>query len=438
MLMLKWLEERRAACQMRFEEIRFADSREWRLTEKGLVHETGGFFSVQGIAGKSMASGLSAFAQPIINQPEIGILGFIVSGSGGAYRWLVQAKAEPGNVGTVQLAPSVQATYSNYTRKHGGAATHYLECFAAPDVSIVGDSLQSEQGTRFLTKFNRNMLCDVSCDLPLVNEQYCWFSAAQMRAALALDFAINTDARSVIVCSPWKYLADPKGAFGGTMPIQRVLSRSYAHTSSRDIVGTAQQKLDKLRLSMDLQLETVPLEALSGWRFGDTSIVVSDAGESSLEVRHYHVTSPEREKDKWDQPLVLSTSSDEVMLFCQQRDGVLHFLLRPAYEVGLTGGVEFGPSHKLETVVTQPEWLRTLAEHQEWETLIQVEQSDEGGRFMGACCVYSIRQIPANYSVFEDTENFWVTLQEVEKLCAAPGILTNEARSVISLLLAFI
>jgi len=36
--------------------------------------------------------------------------------------YLVQAKAEPGNYGLVSLSPSVQATFSNLERAHGGRA----------------------------------------------------------------------------------------------------------------------------------------------------------------------------------------------------------------------------------------------------------------------------------------------------------------------------
>ena len=42
--------------------------------------------------------------QPIINQPEIGFLGFITKEFNGILHFLVQAKVEPGNVNNVQIS----------------------------------------------------------------------------------------------------------------------------------------------------------------------------------------------------------------------------------------------------------------------------------------------------------------------------------------------
>ena len=35
-----------------------------------------------------------------------------------------------------------------------------------------------------------------------------WSNSGELRAMLAEDFAVNTDARSVLVCSDWNLLAD--------------------------------------------------------------------------------------------------------------------------------------------------------------------------------------------------------------------------------------
>ena len=34
----------------------------------------------------------------------------------------MQAKVEPGNINSIQLSPTLQATRSNYTKAHGGIA----------------------------------------------------------------------------------------------------------------------------------------------------------------------------------------------------------------------------------------------------------------------------------------------------------------------------
>ncbi|WP_262689609.1 NDP-hexose 2,3-dehydratase family protein [Kordiimonas aestuarii] len=435
--MLEWLAERRVNCAMRFEAITFAQSKEWQMGNGQLSHMTGGFFSVHGVIAGSNVRDLDGLVQPIINQPEIGILGFMVAKGDDGYQWLVQAKAEPGNIASVQLAPSVQATHSNYMRRHGGAATAYLAYFTGTSDALVSDSLQSEQGTRFLKKFNRNAMCLLEEKAEIVNEHYHWLSAEAIRQALGTEFAINTDARSVIVSSPWKYVAGEGVPFSGAGPYQQALYASYQAPGERDIVPIALERVAALRQHIALSVEAVALEALPGWAVLDDRVHAAGQGGPSIEVRQYHVHAPEREKIDWDQPLVLSTSSDEVVLLCQKRNGHLQFLLRPAIEVGLTGGVEFGPSFKKETAASQPDWLSALVDGNSAETLISIDQSDEGGRFMQACCRYQVALVPEGHVADDDGHNLWVTLGELEHLCAAPGVLTNEARSVVSLLLHF-
>ena len=84
--------------------------------------ETGKFFSVLGL-DVLHRSGLEELAwdQPVIEQPEIGILGILAKRIGGVLHFCLQAKEEPGNIGGIQLSPTVQATFSNYTRAPRGS-----------------------------------------------------------------------------------------------------------------------------------------------------------------------------------------------------------------------------------------------------------------------------------------------------------------------------
>lgn len=435
--MIDWLEERRLKSRMAFEPIPFSSSREWIISDEAFRHRTGSFFSVEGISATADLPALDGVCQPIINQPEVGILGFVLVRAGTGYSWLVQAKAEPGNVGGVQLAPTVQATRSNYMRKHGGDATHYLDHFLKEHREYSSDSLQSEQGTRFLRKFNRNISVLLAERPHLVNPYFSWFSSAEMRRALRASYAINTDARSVMVSAPWCFLADSPEAFGNSHASRLGLQASYRASARVGIVGLAQTFLDVQRQAIALEVTQVPLSCLADWHVGHDSIMPRSPEARGLVVRHYSVQAPEREKAHWDQPLVLSSSSDTVILFAQERAGVICFLLRPAYEIGLTGGVELGPSYKQENAASQPAWLATLASSGQYDTLVEVEQSDEGGRFMQARSRYAVCLLPDSVAVPDDPGNFWVTLGELETLCHAAKMLTNEARSVTSLLLAF-
>ncbi|MBT6471656.1 MAG: NDP-hexose 2,3-dehydratase, partial [Candidatus Marinimicrobia bacterium] len=89
--------------------------------EKGSIrHISNKFFSVEGVKVSSNCLVKEEWQQPIIVQPEIGILGIITKEFNGVLHFLLQAKIEPGNINYVQLSPTLQATRSNYTQVHKG------------------------------------------------------------------------------------------------------------------------------------------------------------------------------------------------------------------------------------------------------------------------------------------------------------------------------
>src|SRR5690349_14894378 len=104
----------------------FAD---W-MRERAKAHE----FRIERIGftalrGRRPADGAAVHYQPIINQPEVGILGILAKEFDGVPHFLMQAKVEPGNPRPLMLSPTVQATRSNYTQVHKGAQVKYLEYF---------------------------------------------------------------------------------------------------------------------------------------------------------------------------------------------------------------------------------------------------------------------------------------------------------------------
>ena len=131
--------------------------------------------------------------QPIINQPEIGFLGFIVKKFNGVMHFLMQAKIEPGNLNIVQLSPTLQATRSNYTRVHGGKSPNYLEYFnGEKEVYVLVDQLQSEQGARFLHKRNRNIIVEINEDEEIsVKDGFIWVSLGQIKELLRYPNAVS-------------------------------------------------------------------------------------------------------------------------------------------------------------------------------------------------------------------------------------------------------
>ena len=72
----------------------------------------------------------------------------------------------------IQLSPTVQATRSNYSQVHQGKRPNYVEYFAdRARGTVLVDQLQTEQGSRFLRKQNRNMLVEATGHVPVLEFQ---------------------------------------------------------------------------------------------------------------------------------------------------------------------------------------------------------------------------------------------------------------------------
>ncbi|MFD1049298.1 NDP-hexose 2,3-dehydratase family protein, partial [Kibdelosporangium lantanae] len=284
--------------------IPFADMTGWRFQPDtgNLVHDSGRFFTIEGLRVHTDRSWVSTWTQPIIVQPEIGVLGIIVKEFDGVLHCLMQAKMEPGNVNRVQLSPTVQATRSNYTRVHNGAEIRYLEYFRRrPDTRVLVDVLQSEQGSWFLHKRNRNMMVEIFDDLP-PHEDFRWLTLGQIRRLLRLPHMVNMDARTVLSCVPSAFSGPAMVAEIGidddsfTNEVRRSMSieAPSLHPTS-DVLSW----LTDVRTRRELVQKRVPLHCVTeaGWLRTRTEITHEDG--RFFDVIAVHVRSAAREVASW-------------------------------------------------------------------------------------------------------------------------------------------
>lgn len=441
-----WIEARRAAVKIECRPVPWTALQQWRHVEGRLVHRTGRFFSVAGLRREATAWS-PRFEQPIIDQPEIGILGWLIRRHRAGAQIMLQAKPEPGNVGGVQVGPSVQATESNYGRVHGGQPTPHIDLFLHPPPErLRADALQSEQGTRFLGKFNRNVTVDVT-DLAAEpeSEDWSWFPVRDLLASLADDYLVNTDARSTLFCSDWDALAAPdapfarwrgRGGFGEAL-LESDESRALGSEGSRREV---RRRLEWLRNEARFTAGLIPIDQLKGWKCGLVGIV--DDAESDFEIQGFEIEIPNREVTSWDQPLAHAIHSDVFTILCQRRGGVLRFALRASVEIGFREYAQLGPT--IQQLGPQDECSHPAGRcfDAAWRDLAEAAaersscwQSDEGGRFHQSIARYAVAELGEDCEPPPDPSCVWVTLRELRGLARENGILTNEARSAASLLL---
>ena len=389
--LLSWLEARRSLCDMTVELIQRSDSCEWRLVDGRIVHRSGGFFSVVGLEPRGPGIGVG-LDQPMIDQPEIGLLGFALRNAGEAVELLVQAKPEPGNIGRTQLAPTVQATQSNLLRRHGGRPTRLLQLFDPNHAEVLSNTLQSEQGTRFRAKYNRNIWVRVSAEIDDPGDHLQWFPVEDVLKALLTDFSVNTDARSLLATCPWPALAcrgQPFARWAGTGGFGGRLLHSYRSSPARDAAARdVVAWLGAVRTTHGFDVRLLPIDRLSTWQMDDWRIFSTE--HPGLEVRHVRVASSEREVELWDQPLLAADSEGVATLLCQEREGVLQFLFVARAEPGFDEYVQLGPSH--HRAGGPPDLFAHLADRERrlaecvarGAPVASNLQSDEGGRFLNS------------------------------------------------------
>ncbi|MFN5192860.1 MAG: NDP-hexose 2,3-dehydratase family protein [Cyanobacteriota bacterium] len=445
--LLSWLNRRRDHCDMTVREIPWRESKEWLYTDGALRHRSGGFFSIVGVEARS--GGLATLRQPLIHQPEIGILGFLLQQRDGVPQLLIQAKPEPGNIGLAQAAPSVQATQSNYERRHQGKPTPFLQYFTGdPQATVHADSLQSEQGTRFLGKYNRNMTVEVPPHLSLaIEEGYHWAPVADVCALLARDFLLNTEARAVLVASDWSVLAGSAGPFGrwrGQGGLGESLLRSFEAAADRQQCddATILARLQALCASGAFEVVTVSLDDQVEWLEGRQPRLMGPSG--SFDVRQVEVSSSEREVQHWDQPIVAQEREGSAVLLASEFNGVLHFLFRARAEIGFREGFQYGPALQdaggapspVPALDLEEQALRTIAERA--TPLLSNLHSDEGGRFYRSVARYTVALIDPADTVPPSPSLSWMTLAQIRRLVQRQGLFSNEARSLVSMLLSLL
>ncbi|MFI1913903.1 NDP-hexose 2,3-dehydratase family protein [Nocardia sp. NPDC020380] len=435
----RWWDELSSNTVFEVERVPFTSLRKWEFHwETGnLVHDTGRFFSVQGLRVRSPGGPGLEWTQPIINQPEVGILGLLVKEFDGVLHCLVQAKAEPGNINAIQVSPTVQATRSNYTGAHGGESVPYLEYFTdSRRAHVLVDVLQSEQGAWFYRKRNRNMVVEVTGPVP-VAPGYRWIALGHLRRIAAADNMMNMDLRTVFACIPFEQCSEVL-AQHTVDPFQFALARSLAldagalHTTTEVMSWFTDIKSRDITSAIPM-----PLRDIRDWHRTDHAIV-HDSGKY-FSVIAAAVRAGRREVVEWTQPFFEPQSIGLIAFLVKRFSGVLHVLAHARVEPGFLDIVELAP-----TVQCAPEnyadWpaehrppfldavLRAVPQQIRYDAI----QSEEGGRFFRAQNRYVIVEIDREPDIPADYR--WMTIGQLTGLLEHSHYLNVQARSLIACL----
>ena len=378
-----------------------------------ISHSTGKFFTVSGMKVSNKDFG---WQQPIIVQPEIGILGLVVAFSEGTLHLLVQAKIEPGNINGAQLSPTVQATKSNYFGAHKGKSVSFIDLFLDPNKKIINDSLQSEQGSRFYKKINRNIVIEVSEVFEIPHElNYKWIKLTELAQLSKYDNVVNMDLRTVLACAQLSEL-------------------DFGCSSFPDLTNETKFFLSKLNNKISesqMRSELICLEKINDWINDGYSI-------SHLEKTFFSVIGAEikvggREVKSWHQPVIKPTNQGIIITAVAWSAGGLLIAHKFIEEPGLVYGVEAGPVYQSSdgALDTIPTFINKLINgpHKKWADVLL---SEEGGRFFNEVNRNIVVELPYPEDMGEDV--FWTPLSVIKTAALSSQSINMCLRSLVYLI----
>ena len=429
----------------------------WSFDENtgNLKHDSGGFFSIKGLQVETNWGNVSSWSQPVIHQPEIGILGIITRKINGILYFLLQAKAEPGNINTYQLSPSVQATRSNYLQLHGGKSTLYLEYFIDhPQVTVLIDQLQSEQGARFYHKRNRNIIIRIPDNYDIeLGPNHRWMTLGQIIRLSQKSNILNMDTRSVISCISYEpekltslssidetelenCLSDFSLLSDNTNFSAKLMISSHANVPALHTFDTILRKIARRKFDCDLNVKLIPMNGIERWIQTPSEIYHPD--RKFFSIIGVHVESMHREIDSWDQPIIKQDVPGIVGFITKEINGVLHFLTQLKSECGVMDLLEISPTVQCITSNydkdSMPSFVSEILHRENLKIVSDVNQSEEGGRFYHESNQHVILLANDSFYIEEGPDFIWMTMRQMKQLIKFNNYLNVEARSLLSCL----
>jgi oxidase EvaA len=174
---------------------------DWARDERAICGKRAVSFSASRVESDSLRE-VTSWDQPILTQLDGGILGMVARESAEkGVEFLLQAIPECGNIGVLQLGPTIQSTWSNIRRAHGGRRPPMIEVlFAGSGVRIIYRANHNEEGGRFWQKSNENILAFINDERVIETDMkmYHWASLSQIRELALMDNVLDPFVKTVL------------------------------------------------------------------------------------------------------------------------------------------------------------------------------------------------------------------------------------------------
>ena len=391
-----WLNDEKRKNKLNVKVIKLSELKKWNLNKINISHDSGKFFKIVGLRVQTNFY-KNNWDQPIIVQNEVGILGIIKNKFNKKY--LLQAKVEPGNKNKLQLSPTVQATKSNYKQVHGGKSVPYLKYFLNTDKKKIMN--QSEQGFRYLNKFNSNILINIQDKIKLLPGFY-WFNKTELAALIKERNILNMDTISIF--------------------------SSFIKKSKIDIPNNSIEKINNLIDIFDkkffIRRKIIPIKSLKDWKISNNKI--SHKNEKHFSIIGVNVKTNKREVKEWNQPLIKGKKLAMAGFLLKKINNTNHYLCIYILKPGLnksaitctvnTSDIKNYKKNKILTVFQKKLIKNFLKKKNKDELIYDNIISDEGGRFFHCEIRNIVILLKENINLKLPETYFWVSQNQMIKM----------------------
>ena len=401
-----WISNQKKKNLMTVSKISRLSVENWKIKNDKIYNLKKAFFSIVPFVFKINKK---KFYQPLIIQKEVGILGIIKKKIKNQDLYLLQAKVEPGNASGIQLSPTVQATKSNYLRKHGGKKTNYLDFFIKKNQKnkIISNFILSEQGTRYYEKSNKNILIDIKKQNIKKRDNFIWVSKKNLEYLLNKRNLLNMDTISVISCSVKKNIQDePLNEFS-------------------NLLNTIKNFKKKNKINKKI----INFKDLKSWKILKDKI--TDTRKIFFSILFLKIKTNSREVRNWCQPIISDHYHSLNGFLIKNINKTNHYLLKIIKEPGLvspkfTSTVSI-KNYKGSKNNKKIKFLNLFNKYKGRKFI----NSDEGGRFYRNES-HNLVSFVKNKEKIPLGKNFkWVSHNQVIQLIEK-NLLTIEARNLFA------
>lgn len=444
---LEWLCSERESVKVNVRQIPLMKMGKWIYDEENgrIKHESGRFFSIDGVRVQTNYGLKGTWDQPIINQPEIGFLGILAQMKNGVLHFLLQAKIEPGNINVVQLSPTLQATKSNYTRVHKGKTPLFLEYFnGEKEVTVLVDQLQSEQGARFFKKRNRNIIIEIpekeELDVP---DNFIWLTLNQVKKLMSMDNVVNMDTRTVLSAINYGHFSSEDSLARCAVALSRderdrifsVLRDNNPFMSIENILSW----MTNLKSKYELLVERIPLNMVKGWTYDGETVYNNE--RKYFTVIGTHVQIDNREVTSWDQPMIKPAQEGLIGFIIKKINDTYHFLVQAKVEIGCFDVLEIAPTVQCLTGNYREDqneysvpFIGCFMNPTGFRLIHKTMQSEEGGRFFQEQNLNMIIEAPDDFPVDVPENYCWMTLSQLLLFMKFNNYLNIATRNLLALI----